>query len=246
MNRTDIKPCPFCPNLADVHTFLNGDNPQRVGYYVRCRNKKCTSQPAHYEFTEDDAVIAWNRRIQLESIPASYSAFEERQEIMQKWDAIRARIAGGDKSSEPRDWFKSLLDAMEERSPPTIIPEGYKLVPIDAPAEMLVAGRVMTRTDWANLLDAVPRVIMKSEPYTEVAQRDQRALFEKAFSATPHHPMYKEPCWDFWQAANSINIEPQERIPFAWYKHSITGNVVFWVGKEDPAPGTGKYKALYE
>lgn len=36
----------------------------------------------------------------------------EREQIMKQWDYWRQQIAGGDKSSGPRDWFESVLDAI--------------------------------------------------------------------------------------------------------------------------------------
>ena len=40
---------------------------------------------------------------------------EDRKIIMLHWDYYRQRIALGDKSSGPRDWFESVLDSLEER-----------------------------------------------------------------------------------------------------------------------------------
>lgn len=39
----------------------------------------------------------------------------KRKIIMNQWDYYRKRIAEGDKSSLPRDWFESVLDYYEER-----------------------------------------------------------------------------------------------------------------------------------
>ena len=39
----------------------------------------------------------------------------------------------------------------------TAQPEGWRLMPVDAPNEMLVAGRIMTHTDWRKLLAAAPK-----------------------------------------------------------------------------------------
>ena len=36
-----------------------------------------------------------------------------RDQIMQQWDFWRKRIAEGDNSSAPRDWFESILDLFE-------------------------------------------------------------------------------------------------------------------------------------
>lgn len=38
----------------------------------------------------------------------------DREKIMQQWDYWRGRIATGDWSSSPRDWFESVLDAYDE------------------------------------------------------------------------------------------------------------------------------------
>ena len=38
----------------------------------------------------------------------------DRETIMQQWDKMRRRIAEGDKSSGPRDWFESILDCYDE------------------------------------------------------------------------------------------------------------------------------------
>ncbi|GAH02057.1 unnamed protein product [marine sediment metagenome] len=35
----------------------------------------------------------------------------DREKIMRQWDYWRKRIADGDKSSAPRDWFESVLDS---------------------------------------------------------------------------------------------------------------------------------------
>ena len=37
----------------------------------------------------------------------------DRQNIMKQWDYWRKRIAEGDTSSAPRDWFESVLDTLE-------------------------------------------------------------------------------------------------------------------------------------
>jgi hypothetical protein len=37
------------------------------------------------------------------------------EKIMKQWDYWRKRIAEGDKSSAPRDWFESVIDALLER-----------------------------------------------------------------------------------------------------------------------------------
>ena len=37
-----------------------------------------------------------------------------RESIMIQWDMYRKRIAEGDKSSGPRDWFESFLDEIEQ------------------------------------------------------------------------------------------------------------------------------------
>jgi uncharacterized membrane protein YfbV (UPF0208 family) len=35
--------------------------------------------------------------------------------IMEQWDYWRKRIACGDKSSAPRDWFESILDEIKQQ-----------------------------------------------------------------------------------------------------------------------------------
>lgn len=37
----------------------------------------------------------------------------DREKIMEQWDRERAKIAAGDTSSAPRDWFENLLDEIE-------------------------------------------------------------------------------------------------------------------------------------
>ena len=37
-----------------------------------------------------------------------------REKIMPQWDYWRQRIAGGDVSSSPRDWFESVLEVQDE------------------------------------------------------------------------------------------------------------------------------------
>lgn len=37
-----------------------------------------------------------------------------REQIMSQWDYWRERIANGDRSSAPRDWFESVLDRFDE------------------------------------------------------------------------------------------------------------------------------------
>lgn len=39
----------------------------------------------------------------------------EREKIMEQWDYWRERIAKGDKSSAPRDWFESVMSHYECR-----------------------------------------------------------------------------------------------------------------------------------
>ena len=39
----------------------------------------------------------------------------DRQNIMDQWDYWRKRIAEGDKSSAPRDWFESVLDELTKK-----------------------------------------------------------------------------------------------------------------------------------
>ena len=37
------------------------------------------------------------------------------EKIMKQWDAMRKRIAEGDKSSAPSDWFASVIDSLTEQ-----------------------------------------------------------------------------------------------------------------------------------
>lgn len=37
------------------------------------------------------------------------------EEVMRQWDAIRATIAAGNKSSGPRDWFENVIDDRDAR-----------------------------------------------------------------------------------------------------------------------------------
>jgi hypothetical protein len=47
----------------------------------------------------------------------------DRNTVMHMWDEQRAAIANGDKSSSPRDWFESLLDALEEETNESVLEE---------------------------------------------------------------------------------------------------------------------------
>lgn len=38
----------------------------------------------------------------------------DKEKIMCQWDFWRKRIAEGDKSSAPRDWFESIIDYISE------------------------------------------------------------------------------------------------------------------------------------
>lgn len=37
------------------------------------------------------------------------------EDLMRQWDAIRAKIAAGNRSSGPRDWFENVVDERDAR-----------------------------------------------------------------------------------------------------------------------------------
>lgn len=62
----ELKPCPFCGNIAHVMQLKQSTSPR---YYVACGNsaRKCIAS-AHWVFgvfyaTMGEAVEAWNRRV---------------------------------------------------------------------------------------------------------------------------------------------------------------------------------------
>ena len=57
---SDLKPCPFCGGEAEAikahHIF---ENP----YVVICSNEKCRASLGMFSKTKEEAIEAWNRRV---------------------------------------------------------------------------------------------------------------------------------------------------------------------------------------
>ena len=60
-----LKPCPFCGNKAEINgKILNWDlSSIEAAYFVRCT--KCRNHSDWFD-TEQDAIEAWNRRVNNE------------------------------------------------------------------------------------------------------------------------------------------------------------------------------------
>lgn len=58
MNRSNLKPCPFCGS-TDICGYLQTEE---FVFYVMC--EKCESMTGVYK-TEDEAWMAWNRRAEV-------------------------------------------------------------------------------------------------------------------------------------------------------------------------------------
>lgn len=66
-----LKPCPFCGGEAEMRDARKSLVVSKFSYIfpysVRCSNEKCGVKPyTEYSSTEQEAIDAWNRRIDNE------------------------------------------------------------------------------------------------------------------------------------------------------------------------------------
>jgi Lar family restriction alleviation protein len=60
---SDLLPCPFCGNSAEIHHDDSSDYPSHWSFMVICQTADCV-EGSRFK-TEEDAAAAWNRRAAL-------------------------------------------------------------------------------------------------------------------------------------------------------------------------------------
>lgn len=56
----ELKPCPFCGNIAEIEVFEGKKLFRTVkGYFIEC---KCCKNRIAMNFNKKDSIDAWNRR----------------------------------------------------------------------------------------------------------------------------------------------------------------------------------------
>ena len=74
---TDLKPCPFCGSKPEWSSHRNY---KAAVYYIRCPNPDCMSAETKHYWNEEDAIKAWNRRVEQKSCLNAYWLGEKRRE----------------------------------------------------------------------------------------------------------------------------------------------------------------------
>ena len=69
----------------------------------------------HLQETGTSAMVGTLEQAITEIEKLESSPKIDTEKIMKQWDAMRKRIAEGDKSSAPSDWFGSVIDSFTEQ-----------------------------------------------------------------------------------------------------------------------------------
>ena len=110
-------------------------------------------------------------------------------DMMRRWDALRAEIANGNHGSHPRDIFESIIDSIdEERSEAAYFLEDLaaKLGEAEKERDEVLAQLAEARRENERLdrcLAFFASVIKSGEPWTETCEREYAA----ASSSLPQH-----------------------------------------------------------
>ena len=94
----------------------------------------------------------------------------DRETVMYMWDERRAAIAGGDKSSAPRDWFEALLDALDGEREDAVAAEREACATVCEGNDVTRAGGV-----WNTAVkDCATKIRMRSNAIAQGREHSER------------------------------------------------------------------------